>query len=146
MNTITIIGRLGNDADVKCTKTGVSVSHFSVCVEDYAREDVDWINCTQFANENVIPYLTKGKQVAVSGRLKVDPYEINGEKRINHYILVDRVELLGSSTKTNSTGLESNNKEKAGSISLSVPQKKTNKKPGNKKINKPKIPKNISSK
>lgn len=105
MNTITIIGRLGRDAEVSMVgdNKDLCLAKFVVGVNDpmSKTEDVDWIKCRQFRCDNLAPYLTVGKLVAVQGRLKVDSYtdKATGENRTTSYILVERTELLADGKK-----------------------------------------------
>tara|TARA_S200000501_G_scaffold148709_1_gene140266 strand:- start:2003 stop:2413 length:411 start_codon:yes stop_codon:yes gene_type:complete len=78
---IRLIGRLGKDAELKDLRNGNSMLVFSLATDTYDPSTKQtapmWHNCAMFPNsysENpmsridaVMPYLTKGKQVHVSG-------------------------------------------------------------------------------
>ena len=78
---IRLIGRLGKDAELKELRNGNSMLVFSMATDKYdssTKETVPmWHNCAMFPNsygnnpmsriDAVMPYLTKGKQVHVSG-------------------------------------------------------------------------------
>lgn len=137
MNTITIIGRLGRDAEVSMVgdKKDICLARFVVGVNDPMSKDehTDWIKCRQFRCDNLAPYLTTGKLVAVQGRLKVDSYvdKTTGENRTTSYILVDRTELLADGKKSENDFTEKvekkapvNNKSKLNGSKLNKKTKK----------------------
>ena len=67
MNITSIAGNLGQDAEVRQTQSGKSVTSFSVAVKN--REETIWYNCASMNLEKLAPYLNKGTAVAVNGRL-----------------------------------------------------------------------------
>tara|TARA_R100001530_G_scaffold71410_2_gene50575 strand:- start:1456 stop:1869 length:414 start_codon:yes stop_codon:yes gene_type:complete len=103
LNKITLIGRLGQDAELRETTAGKTYMSFSIATDKYdsqARETVPvWHNCSMFnfgdrnRTDALHPYLTKGKQICVEGTL--DYWEDkDGKKRPS--ITVSNVVLLGS--------------------------------------------------
>lgn len=104
VNKVILVGHLGRDAETKFTKAGASISNFSIATgrkwKDKAtgqwKEETDWVNIRLWRGENLAPYLTKGKQVYVSGRLKTDDYEDkDGVRRFSTYVVAEEVILLG---------------------------------------------------
>jgi len=104
VNSVTLLGRLGRDADTKFTRTGVAISQFSVATERGWKDrdtgewksETDWTNVRLWRNEKLAPFLQKGKQVYVSGRLKTDDYEDkDGVRRFSTYVVAEEVILLG---------------------------------------------------
>lgn len=81
MNVISIVGNLGRDAEVKhyndrpCVKFTVAVSKREK-VDGQWRNGTDWFSCTAWGRraEAFAPYLTKGKSVAVTGRVAARAY------------------------------------------------------------------------
>ena len=101
--TITIVGNLVDDPELRFTASGVAVANFRVASTPRAfdRQTNEWkdgeslfLSCSvwrQYA-ENVAESLTKGTRVIVSGRLKQRSYETNnGEKRTVFEIDVEDV-------------------------------------------------------
>lgn len=101
--TITIVGNLVDDPELRFTASGVAVANFRVASTPRAfdRQSNEWkdgeslfLSCSvwrQYA-ENVAESLTKGTRVIVSGRLKQRSYETNsGEKRTVFEIDVEDV-------------------------------------------------------
>jgi single-strand DNA-binding protein len=103
INKVTLIGHLGKDAEGKFTPSGVHVARFSVATSrrwkdkgsDEWKEETDWTNVSLWRSENLVPYLIKGKQVYVEGRLQTRSYDKDGEKRYSTEVMADEVILLG---------------------------------------------------
>lgn len=84
-------GRLGRDPDIRMTKTGKEVCHFSVAVSRGVREDgaelgTDWIDCVAWegATEG-LQDCGKGDLIHISGSLRKskDDYNTNKLREIN---------------------------------------------------------------
>ena len=101
--TITVIGNLTADPELRFTPNGAAVANFTVAStpRTFDRQTNEWkdgdamfLNCSvwrQYA-ENVAESLSKGTRVIVSGRLKSRSYETReGEKRTVFEIDVDEV-------------------------------------------------------
>jgi single-strand DNA-binding protein len=105
LNTVTIIGRLTRDAELKFTASGQAISSFSIAVNSQKKQGDAWVDDPSFfdvtywcgnRSEGLAPFLTKGKQIGVAGRLKQDRWEKDGEKRSKVIIVAEAVNLLGS--------------------------------------------------
>ena len=101
--TITVIGNLTADPELRFTPNGAAVANFTVAStpRTFDRQTNEWkdgdamfLNCSvwrQYA-ENVAESLQKGTRVIVSGRLKSRSYETReGEKRTVFEVDVDEV-------------------------------------------------------
>jgi len=101
--TITVIGNLTADPELRFTPSGAPVANFTVAStpRTFDRQTNEWkdgealfLNCSIWrqAAENVAETLTRGMRVIVSGRLKARSYETReGEKRTVFEIDVDEV-------------------------------------------------------
>lgn len=103
MNTAVIIGRAGQDADIKYFESGKAKTTFSLAVNRYdakTKEEVpDWFNVevwdkqAEFAGN----YIKKGRQVVVDGRISISKWtDQTGEERERFLIVANNVRLLGS--------------------------------------------------
>ena len=103
MNTATIIGRAGQDAEIKYFESGKVKTTFSLAVNRWDRktngEVTDWYNIdvwdkqAEFAGE----YIKKGRQVVVDGRISISKWtDQAGEERERFLIIANNVRLLGS--------------------------------------------------
>lgn len=90
VNKVILIGRLGKDAESKFTPGGTSVATFSIATswrqKDQQtgewKEHTDWHNIVLWRSENVAPYLIKGTQVYIEGRLQTRNYENKEGKKV----------------------------------------------------------------
>ncbi len=101
MNAVCLVGRIGNDPEMKYTPNGTAVCHFRLGVsrdrksEDGERES-DWFDVTAFGQqaEFVSQYLDKGAQVGVTGRLESRTWEQDGAKRYAVGVVAQNVTAL----------------------------------------------------
>lgn len=101
--TITVVGNLTADPELRFTPSGAAVVNFTVAStpRTFDRQANDWkegetlfLRCSQWrdAAENVAESLTKGTRVIVTGRLVARSWETQeGEKRTVTEIQVDEV-------------------------------------------------------
>ena len=104
VNKVILLGRLGKDAESKFTPSGTSVATFSIATswrqKDQQtgewKEHTDWHNIVLWRAENVSPYLLKGTQVYIEGRLQTRNYENKeGKKVYVTEVVADELILLG---------------------------------------------------
>jgi single-strand DNA-binding protein len=104
VNKVILVGRLGKDAESKFTPSGTSVATFSIATswrqKDQQtgewKENTDWHNIVFWRSENVAPYLTKGTQVYIEGRLHTRNYENKeGKKVYVTEVVAEELILLG---------------------------------------------------
>ncbi len=100
INTITIIGHLMKDAEIRYTQRGKVVVNLSLAY-NHDKETVSFFDVTVWGEygEKVKPYLTKGKQVAVTGELRQDRWEKDGQARSKVGITARSLQLLGGAEK-----------------------------------------------
>lgn len=106
LNHIVVMGRLTRDPDLRRTASGIAVANFSVAVErDFPSQDgtreTDFIDCVAWKHtaEFIGKYFSKGKQIAVKGRLQIRSWEDkDGNKRRTAEIVADTVYFAGSKT------------------------------------------------
>lgn len=98
MNNTNLVGRITKDLELKYTTSGKAVCEFSLAVNRIGSEDTDFINCVVWNKqaENLAKYQGKGSLIAASGALRVDTYEVEGNKRYKTYVLVSNIEFLGT--------------------------------------------------
>lgn len=78
MNTGFFTGNVGRDAELRYASNGDPVANFPLAVETGTRQTSKtmWIDCSVWGKraEKLSPYLSKGKKVAVLGRVSQDNY------------------------------------------------------------------------
>ena len=101
--TITVVGNLTADPDLRFTPSGAAVANFTVASTPriFDRQSNEWkdgdalflrCNIWREAAENVAESLTRGSRVIVSGRLKQRSFETReGEKRTVFEVEVDEI-------------------------------------------------------
>ncbi len=99
--TITVIGNLTDDPELRFTPSGAAVAKFRVASTPRFFKDGEWkdgdplfLSCTVWrqAAENVAESLQRGARVIVSGRLRQRSYETReGEKRTVIELEVDEI-------------------------------------------------------
>lgn len=97
LNNCVLIGNIANDLELKQTTNGKFVCNFNLAVNRY-NEGVDFIPVVAFNKqaENLVKYQQKGSKVAVVGRIAVDSYESEGQKKTFTKVVAHEVEFLGS--------------------------------------------------
>ena len=103
MNTITICGFIGTDAELRHTSTGAAVASFSLASNDGPKDKqrTVWFRVSVWRQlgETLAPYLTKGTQIMVVGSIDAGPRvwqdAKTGEHRAGIDVTAQRIRLLG---------------------------------------------------
>lgn len=109
LNRVILMGRLTADPELRQTQSGLSVLSFSIAVErDFANKgeekQVDFINLVAWRQtaEFISKYFSKGKMIAVDGRLQVRNYtDSNGNNRTTSEVLIDKAYFAGGDNNAN---------------------------------------------
>ena len=107
LNSVTIMGRLTRDPELRHTQSGNAVTSFSLAVErDFKGQDgekvTDFIDVVAWRNtaEFVSRYFSKGRMAVVEGRLQLrDWTDKEGNKRRSAEIIADSVYFGDSKSK-----------------------------------------------
>lgn len=113
MNLVVLTGRLTKEPEIK-SGNGKSYCKFGLAVNNpFKKDEADFINCSAFGKtaESIVEYLDRGSKLGVEGRLQMNKYEVNGEKRISYEVMVNSVEFLDSKGKTETKDREKANSE-----------------------------------
>jgi single-strand DNA-binding protein len=104
-NSVQLIGNLGNDPEIVNLDGGAKLAKFSIATSDSYKntkgekvEDTQWHNIVVWGKTAEIAenYLSKGKQVAIEGKLVHRSYETKeGEKRYVTEIKCNELLMLG---------------------------------------------------
>ena len=114
MNKWVGIGRLTKDPELNfAAGTGTAVCRFSLAVtRPFKKDETDFINCIAFNKraETIAQYLTKGRQLAVTGSIRTGSYDAkDGTKRYTTDIVVDSFEFIGQGNNNNQGNTPQNN-------------------------------------
>jgi len=115
INIVTLVGRLTRDSELKYTNSGTAVCKFSLAVNRKKRSGDQWTDEVSYFDivlwgkqgEAIQQYLGKGKQIAVSGELRQNRWEQDGQTRSKVEVVASNVQLLGGSGGSN-TGKSGN--------------------------------------
>ena len=118
LNNYSVIGRMTRDLDERAfayTSNGKARLNISIAVNDGYGDNqyTSYFDVVVWGKtaENIKPYLGKGKQICINGRLRQDRWESNGQKNSRVVIVAETVQLLGG--RDNSAGTGGNNQQTA---------------------------------
>jgi single-strand DNA-binding protein len=105
-NRVILLGNLTRDVEVKYLQSGMAVTEVGLAVNE-RRKDAktgQWVDETTFVDvtmwgrtaEIASEYLSKGSPVLIEGRLKLDKWETDGQKRSKLRVVCDRMQMVGS--------------------------------------------------
>jgi single-strand DNA-binding protein len=105
INKVILIGRLGNDPEVRYTPDGTAVANFNIATSDEwtdkgsgeRKERTEWHRVVAWRRLGEIcgEYLSKGRQVYVEGKLQTRSWEKDGVTRYTTEIIASDVQFLG---------------------------------------------------
>ena len=120
MNSVQLIGRLSRDPQVSYSSaTQNAVARFTVAIDRVpdknGNKQSDFISCVAFGKtaEFIEKYFTKGKPIALTGRIQTGSYDKNGQKVYTTDVVADRVEFVpgGNGDGSNGGGFRSQNNQ-----------------------------------
>ncbi|MFD2916876.1 single-stranded DNA-binding protein [Psychroserpens luteus] len=104
-NRVQLIGNLGNDPEIITLESGKKLAKFSLATNDSYKDasgekvnQVQWHNLVAWnkAAEIIEQYVTKGKEIAIDGKLTTRSYEDkDGQKRYVTEVVVNELLMLG---------------------------------------------------
>lgn len=107
INSVNLSGNLTRDPELRTTANGTHVLGFGIAVNDRRRnqqtgewEDYpNFVDCTMFGAraEAVSRFLSKGRKVAVNGKLRWRSWEKDGVTRSKIEVIVDEIVFMSSS-------------------------------------------------
>ena len=121
MNKVFLVGRLTRDFDLRYGANNTAVARTSIAVDrqfsnQNGEREADFINIVAFGNraETMKKYLTKGSQIAISGRIQTGSYDASdGRKVYTTDVVIDEFQFLDSRAsrqmESTDTNVNSNN-------------------------------------
>lgn len=104
-NRVMLIGNLTRDIELRHTPGGTAVTDMGMAVNDRRKnaqgewvDEVTYVDVTLWGRiaEIASEYLRKGSPVFIEGRLKLDSWEAEGQKKYKLRVVGERLQLLGS--------------------------------------------------
>ena len=103
-NRVILVGNLTRDVEVKYTANQTAVTDIGLAVNDRRKTATgEWVDEPTFLDvtlwgrtaEIASQYLSKGSPVLIEGRLKLDTWESEGQKRSKLRVVGERMQMLG---------------------------------------------------
>lgn len=106
INSVVLVGNLTRDPELRATPSGTSVCSLRVAVNDRVKDPTtgDWGDKPNYFDVDVFggqgercaQYLARGRQVAISGRLRWREWQTqDGQKRSAVSVVADNVQFIG---------------------------------------------------
>ena len=116
MNNVVLIGKLTRDPEMRVLQSGTATTRFTLAVDRAMSKEkkqeaqgkgnptADFVPVTVWGKqaESCANYLTKGRMVAVSGRITTGSYEKEGKTVYTTEVTAERVQFLEWGEKTQS--------------------------------------------
>ena len=107
MNNVNLLGRFGQDPELRFFDSGNCRINFSLAVDDRVKRDGEWvkqpvwINCEawgKLASDVIAQYCRKGSQVAITGKLKIESWQDKqtGANRSRMLVSVQNLHMTGN--------------------------------------------------
>lgn len=115
LNKVMLMGNLTRDPEVNYTPKGTAVGSLSIAINDSykaqdgtVKETVTYVDIEVWGRqaENCKQYLVKGRPIFVEGKLKLEQWEQEGQKRSKLKVIAERVQFLGGAAERTSKPAE----------------------------------------
>lgn len=133
LNKVMLIGRLGQDPELKYTQSGIAVAKFSMATSQQwkdqdgnTQDKTEWHNVVAWRRiaEICAEYLKKGSKVYIEGALSTSSWEDENKKKhyrteivLNDMIMLDSKGAGGSGGSSDNSGASSVSETPSGSAS-----------------------------
>ena len=115
VNKVIILGRLGQDPEIKTTATGTQIANLNVATTEIGAKDqqgnrkevTEWHRLVAFGRTAEVAgqYLTKGSQVYIEGRLQTRKWQDqNGQDRYSTEVVVNEMQFIGGKSENAQQG------------------------------------------
>jgi single-strand DNA-binding protein len=102
-NRVILVGNLTRDPELRYIPSGSAVSEIGLAVNDRVKKGDQWVDETTFVDvtlwgrtaEVANEYLSKGSPILIEGRLKLDSWEKDGQKRSKLRVIAEKMQMLG---------------------------------------------------
>lgn len=102
-NRVVLVGNLTRDIELRYIPSGTAVAEIGLAVNDRVKKGDQWVDETTFVDvtlwgrtaEVANQYLSKGSNILIEGRLKLEQWEKDGQKRSKLKVVADKMQMLG---------------------------------------------------
>lgn len=103
-NRVILVGNLTRDPELRHLASGTAVAEIGLAINERVKRNDEWVEDTTFVDvtlwgrtaEVADQYLRTGAPVLIEGRLKLDTWEKDGQKRSKLKVVGERMQMLGS--------------------------------------------------
>ena len=103
-NRVVLVGNLTRDVELRFTPQGTAVTDVALAVNERVKRNEQWVDEVNFFDvtlwgrtaEIAGEYLGKGSSILIEGRLKLDRWEQEGQKRSKIKIIGEKMQMLGA--------------------------------------------------
>jgi single-strand DNA-binding protein len=107
-NRVVLVGNLTRDVELRHTPNNTAVTDIAIAVNERIKRNEQWVDEAHFFDitlwgrlaEIAAEYLSKGSSVLVEGRLKLDRWEQDGQKRSKIKIVGEKMQMLGGGNRS----------------------------------------------
>ena len=119
MNKVFLSGKLGREPEIKQTSLGILICNLAVATSENVKKgdkwekETEWHNAVVFGGrgEFIAKSAQKGSGIVLTGRIKTEKWEKNGEKKNKVVIIADEIEIVSGWAEKKETAEGSFNKE-----------------------------------
>ena len=103
-NRVILLGNLTRDVELRYLPSGMAVTDVGLAVNDRRKnQSGEWVEETTFVDvtlwgrtaEVAGEYLSKGSPILIEGRLKLESWETDGQKRSKLKVVGERMQMVG---------------------------------------------------
>ena len=93
MNSAVLVGRVGQDPEIKYFESGKARTTFSIAVDRWnaktKQREADWFNIQLWDKraESAASYIKKGSMVSVEGRITVSKWQAPDGEMVERYVI-----------------------------------------------------------
>lgn len=121
-NRVVLVGNLTRDVELKYLQSGTAVTDIGLAINDRRKNQAgEWVEETTYVDvtlwgrtaEVASEYLSKGSSTLIEGRLKLDTWESEGQKRSKLKVVGERMQMLGGRGNREARPVEHDESEKS---------------------------------
>ena len=112
-NRVVLVGNITREIELRYTQSGTAVTDIGLAINERKKNPSgEWVDDPQFIDvtlwgrtaEVAAEYLGKGAPILIEGRLKLETWESDGQKRSKLKVVGERMQMLGKPKNGSKTG------------------------------------------
>ncbi len=111
-NRVVLVGNITREIELRYTQSGTAVTDIGLAINERKKnQSGEWVDDPQFIDvtlwgrtaEVAAEYLGKGSPILIEGRLKLETWESDGQKRSKLKVVGERMQMLGKPKASSNT-------------------------------------------